>query len=144
MLTGYIFASTLFVFPRLRCGVDTVWAVVDWGGGIEGHVVYVFNELEVAVRYPVPGDHLSGMGCYSSHQCCDFCLSGSSCFVVGLVLADGVEEELPFYAVRIGLAFAVLPDHVLWDHVVGLIDFWFGLAEGGHCDCGAFGAVGVV
>jgi len=78
------------------------------------------------------------------HQSCYFGLACPAGLVVGFVLADSVQKQLPLDVVGIGVVFAVLPNHLIRDHVVALIYLGLRLAEGGHCHGRAVRAVGVV
>ena len=85
--------SALLCYARLRGRVDSVGGCFDWGGGFEGHVVYVFNELEVAVHNLVPGNKLSAVRGDASHQRGHLGLARPAGLVVPLVLADSVGEN---------------------------------------------------
>ena len=84
------------------------------------------------------------MGSGSTHQRGKFGLAGPTCFVMGLVLADRVEQELPFDDVRVRVRAAELPGHVLFDHVLAVIDSRLRVAQAGHQHGRALRAVGVV
>ena len=107
---------------------------MDWGGGVKGHVVNVFDELEVRVQRLVPGDVLAGMGRHASHQRCYVGFGGPPGLVVWLILTDSVEKHLPFGLVGVAVGQAVLPNQLFGDHVVALVDTWFGGTQTGHDD----------
>ena len=99
---------------RLRDGISAVGVGLDGRGGIHGELVHAGRVFLVAVEHFVEGDYPPGVGRPAAHVGHDACLDAALDLVVRLVVADGVDQVVPFVVVRAALVRGRLglPDHV--------------------------------
>ena len=69
-------------------------------GGIDGQLVDAGGELVLVLQDLVVGDDLAGVGGHAAHRGDQAGLGAALDLVVGLVLADGVDQVVPFQAGR--------------------------------------------
>ena len=126
-------------------GVLAVFVGLDGSRAIEARdLIQARGQLDRRLDRFVPGDHLARLGGHAPEDGGHHPVGTPLGFVVRLVLPDRVQQQLPLDDVGIRVGAAELPDEVLLDHLVALVNARLGVAQAGHDHGRAFRAVGVV
>ena len=110
-------------------------------GGLDCHRVMVQarRQLEVRGHRLIPGDQLARLGGHAAEDAGHGGLRAALGLVVGLVLADGLEQQVVLALVRIARRPLVIPDQAFGRLLVALVEA--GMADPFAEDGRALGAV---
>lgn len=76
----------------------------------------------LAIEDFIVGDDLAGVSCHASHRSDQACFGATLHFVVRLVVADRVDQVIPFDLVGVAFRLWVSPQHVLLVFALALVD----------------------
>jgi hypothetical protein len=93
-------------------GVTAVCVGHDGGGSVQGELVEVGGELDVGGESFVAGEGAAGLAGHAAHDGGEAGVAAALGFVEGLVVADGVEQEVVFALVMVAIGALVTPEEV--------------------------------